>query len=122
MDAQQMYIARVEFQNCFKVENEEIRDYIGRLNDLKRILSDANYEVTDKDFILQLMHGTQEEFGQFISSITTKCGIDDFELHPLCDKLIREDNYRRKISQTIRRVFIIGSDASNNQLFEKRPV
>ena len=47
-------------------------DYINRLSSLKQELTDAGNTVSDQDFILTIMNGTHDEFGDYVSAVTGK--------------------------------------------------
>ncbi len=97
LDAQTVYLHRVKFNNCFKRADEDMRDYFHRLDDLKRLMADGGYEINEADHILQIMAGTQDDFGYYISSVTGNCNFSEIKLKELCDQLIKEDSYRNNL-------------------------
>ena len=120
MDALTVHLHRKRFINCYKEPEEDMRDYFLRLDDLKRLLLDGNYKVTEADHVLQIMSGTQEEFGAFISAVTGKCTLDEIRLTDLCDQLVREDSFRRQNNvKPNNKMFMIGPE--NGKLSGKRP-
>jgi len=54
--------------------------------------------VSDPDFIIALMMGTHEEFGDYESAITAKTTIDTLAVATFTNQLIREDELRRKLN------------------------
>ena len=88
---------KVKFNNCFKRADEDMRDYFHRLDGLKRLMADGGYEINEADHILQIMAGTQDDFGYYISSVTGNCNFSEIKLKELCDQLIKEDSYRNKL-------------------------
>ena len=87
-----------------------MRDYLHRLDELKRELADGGYRVTEQEYILQIMAGTQEEFGDYISIQTGNSTLDDLDRSVLCDQLIKQDSYRQT-SKTNHdsKVFMLGT-------------
>jgi len=57
---------------CKKSRTETVSEFIDRLTTLKQELIGAGSQVSDPNFIIALMMGTHEEFGDYVSAITAK--------------------------------------------------
>ena len=91
------------------------------IDDLKRALSDGGYQVTEQDHLLQIMAGTQEDFGPYISIQTGNCALKDIDRNELCDQLIKQDMYRKTSkSHKNGKVFMTGAPSSQSQNGELR--
>ena len=69
------------------------------MTSLKQELKDAGNQVSDQDFILTIMNGTHEDYGDFVSAVTGKKAVDKLEVNDLIDQLIKEDDLKRTMSQ-----------------------
>ena len=74
-----------------------MRDYFHRLDGLKRLMADGGYEINEADPILEIMADTQDDFGNYISSVTGNCNFSEIKLKELCDQLIKEESYRNNL-------------------------
>ena len=99
IDAQLLFVKRNKFLFCVKSRNESMSDYINRLMQYKNELKDAGNEVSDKDFILTIMNGTHNEYGNFVSAMTGKKNIDEIAANDLINQLIKEDDLRRSMKR-----------------------
>ena len=133
VDAQLLFVRRNKFLFCKKSRSESMRDFINRLMALKQEVVEAGCAVTDTDYILTIMTGTHDEFGDFVSAMTGKQTIDKLVVDDFVGQLINEDELRKsmqhrdnKSSQGDRRVCVIKNkyggkyDKSSNTKFVKK--
>ena len=99
IDAQLLFVKRNKFLFCKKNRNESMSDYLNRLTSLKQELTEAGNQVSDSNFILTIMNGTHEDYGDFVSAITGKTTIDKLAANTLMTQLIQEDDLRQSMSQ-----------------------
>ncbi len=98
-DAQLQFVLRNKFLTCKKSRNERMTDYIDRLTSLSQDLTSADCTVTEPDFILTLLNGTHEEFGNFVSAACSKKAAKDLKKNELISLLIKEDDLQRSMNQ-----------------------
>ena len=99
VDAQLLFVKRNKFLFCKKSRSESMVEYLNRLTSLKQELTEAGNAVNDPDFILTIMNGTHEEYGDYVSAISGKETIDKLKVDEFMKKLIQEDALRTSMNQ-----------------------
>ena len=118
VDAQLLFVKRNKFLFCKKARSETMESYLSRLTSLKQELTDAGSDVSDSDFILTIMNGTHEDYGDFVSAISGKQTIDKLVVGTLMTQLKQEDDLRRSINHKEK-----GASGSENRLlFTKKEI
>ena len=122
-DAQQCFILLRKFNNCVKEKKETMMDFISRLKSLRSELEGANHTVSDQTMILTLLLGCNNDFGDYVSAVTSKKATNEIVLEDLINLLIREDEYRRaslsvcvtQSENNSRHIMYMGSDQSSKK-------
>ncbi len=131
LDAQMLFVLRNKFLSCKKNRNESMSDYINRLTTWKHELDDADNKVSDSDYILTIMNGTHDEYGDFVSAMTAKKEINNIVVNDLINQLIKEDDLRRTmkhhenkstVGSNDRKVLMVkdGKNSKNNKKSNKK--
>lgn len=105
-DIKSLFFKRNQFIHSKKMKDEPMISYLKRLRMMKQELAAAGLNVGDLEFILTIINGTHDEFGEFVWS---HCGkLEDMKVDDLSARLVEEYDVRReRISKQV------GIDACN---------
>ncbi len=126
LDAQQLFLLRNKYIYSVKNKNQSVSDYISYLAGINAQIKSSGYEMSEIDCILTLLNGTNDEFSEFMSSVTAKAKVSELKLKDLEDKLIAEDNFRRSFkrnrdqSEGERHVLVTKNNVQVSNVFQER--
>lgn len=93
LSPQPLFCKRNQFIYSKKETSEPMSAYLNRLGTMKQELAAAGLNVSDLEFILTIINGTHDEFGQFV---WLDCGkLEDMKVDDLSARLQAEEDARQ---------------------------